>query len=148
MIFGALQLCEHSRGPSRGRSWWRLRCRAVLAAVEVQGCRHSLRDPLGQERGHCRNIPDSMGLHVAGKQSSTALYKSISEWNSFSLGRGVRRALPPGNRSSSRGPFSPGGAEAHRQPNHRLCDSKPEPFSVSCFLTGVAGGAEIRKLRN
>lgn len=54
----------------------------------------------------------------------------------------------PGSRGSSRGPFSPGWAEANRQPNHRLCDSKPEPFSVSCFLTGMAGGAELRTLRN
>lgn len=69
------------------------------------------------------------------------LWQESCEWNSFSLGREVRRALPPGGGEAA--------AEAkHGQPNHRLCDSKPEPFSVSCFLTGMAGGDEIRKLRN
>lgn len=101
----------------------------------------------GRECGHNGNTAHSMGLYVVGKQSSTDLYKSIREWNSFSLGRKVRGALPPGSRGSSSGPFSLGWAEAHQQPNHRLCGPTPEPFSVSLFHTDTAGGCQVKEIR-
>lgn len=87
-LFWALQLCEHSRDPVRqtgagGGCGQGCAGRAGGAGMQAQPPR-----PSGARREH----PWFHG--AAGKQSSTALYKSTGEWNSFPLGTGARRALP------------------------------------------------------
>lgn len=115
--------------PLRARRRWRLPCRAALAAglcSQGAGMQAQPHTPSGTGNVAATEIsPTPMGRARGRKAEQHGFVQIHSEWNSFSLGRGVRKAPPPGSRGSSRAPFSLGWAEGERQPNHRLCDSKP-----------------------